>query len=99
MHVEPDHLAFAQSIFFASENLLLVEKDVLALPGGDETILLARVEPLDLALFFGKWTCLQETAYALHWGLHIYPSLGQKVTMGGGHRKTSSTSLAHDGVY
>jgi hypothetical protein len=81
MHVEQDHLAFAQSFFFASENLLLMEKDILALPGGNETILFARIEPFDLALFFGKWTCLQETAHAPHWGLHIDPSLRQKVTM------------------
>jgi len=96
--VEADYPPCVGIALFATKNLFLMEKHVLAFLGGDETIPFTRVEPFDLALLSGKWASLQETGHTLYWDLYIYPSPGQKIMVGIGHRETASASLAYDGL-
>ncbi len=49
MHVEPDGLPLARYILLVIKDLFLVDKDLLTLFGGNETIPLTRVKPFNFA--------------------------------------------------
>jgi hypothetical protein len=79
-----------------SKEFVLVEKDFLILTCDNESIVLVRAEPLDLTTLFGQWPSLQETSHALYWHDHLGTPSRQKITVGGGQHKSTSTLLTYD---
>lgn len=73
-----------------------MEKNILAFPVSDETILFARIEPFDLSLPFGHRASSQETEHTYHRNLYLNFVPPKKLTVARGYYETTTTSLAYD---
>ena len=96
MHMEPDGLPFARYVILTIKDLFLVDKYLLTLIGGNETIPLTWVKPFNCASLFKQRAAFQETSHTLDWDFDTYTSSLQKIMIGIGHHKTTPTSLTHN---